>query len=492
MRLFPATLVLTAGLSFAQRPPAILIDGYHLLCQSENLTSQHDFGELQQRLEGEGVQVSFFGTCTFANRPSIEDLGKALGATIQKLNAPQVDLVSHSMGGLIVRAYLSGKQNASGVFQPPADTHVRKWVSIATPNFGALLPSLLTNFFPDQQAQELSGGSQFLFDLATWNQNRDDLRGVDAVGLVGNAGGAGPLQGSSDGTVAVTSASMSFTEPDERTRVLPYCHGAGDLTSILGLGCNAPPLAKIQSDNPLSWSIIDSFLAGTDAWKTMGHTPLQDGYLRIFGGVLKQNRNSLDQPAGSPSDDPYDPSPPMRGGYTVVIDKPGPRIALICPSAARVATLSLAPRMLISIYGAGLDASTVTVAGQTLSLGYNDDRQINTLLPANIGGLTQLTVSNAQGKQSVNIFVEDGSGTGPAAAIPTGNAISLYLTGLGNRVTPAAVFLDGTGVEVTYSGPAPGYPGLDQINFILPVNVTSGTVVVVAGSHASNAVTLPN
>jgi uncharacterized protein (TIGR03437 family) len=136
-----------------------------------------------------------------------------------------------------------------------------------------------------------------------------------------------------------------------------------------------------------------------------------------------------------------------------------------------------------------------------LSLGYNDDRQINTLLPANIGGLTQLTVTNAQGKQSVNIFVEDGvpaiftkdgSGTGPAAAIFTGNAVSLYLTGLGNSVTPPAVLLDGTGTEVTYSGPAPGYPGLDQINFLLPVDVTSGTVVVVAGSHASNTVTLPN
>ena len=56
-----------------------------------------------------------------------------------------------------------------------------------------------------------------------------------------------------------------------------------------------------------------------------------------------------------------------------------------------------------------------------------------------------------------------------------------FLAGLGNSVTLANVFLDGAATTVTYSGPAPGYPGLDQINFQLPAEVTSGTVVVVAG-----------
>src|SRR4029077_18838724 len=123
----------------------------------------------------------------------------------------------HSMGGLIVRSYLSGKQPPPGVFNPPVTFKVRKWVSIATPNFGALLPSIVADFLPGTQTSDLVPGSQFLFDLATWNQNRDDLAGVDTVGIIGNAGGSGPIQGSNDGTVAVTSASMSFTLPDERT-----------------------------------------------------------------------------------------------------------------------------------------------------------------------------------------------------------------------------------------------------------------------------------
>src|SRR5207247_456591 len=159
--------------AFAQRPPVMLVDGYHLLCDSGNLVSTGDFGELEQRLRGEGVSVTMFATCSFAGKPSIEDLGNAFGAAIRKLNVPEVDVVMHSLGGLIVRAYLAGKQNASGVFQPPADPMIRKWVSIATPNFGALLPSILTDFAPDIQVREMIPGSQFLFDLATWNQNHD-------------------------------------------------------------------------------------------------------------------------------------------------------------------------------------------------------------------------------------------------------------------------------------------------------------------------------
>ncbi len=219
--------------AFAQRPPVVLVDGYHFLCDSGNLVSTADFAELETRLRAEGVSVTFFGTCAFSGKPSIEDLGNSLGAVIRSLNVPQVDIVSHSMGGLIVRSYLAGKQTVSGVFRPPSDPKVRKWVSIATPNFGALLPAILSNFAPDTEARELVPGNQFLFDLATWNQNHDDLRGIDAIAIIGNAGGIGPLEKTNDGTVAVTSASLSFAEPDERTRILPYCHGSSDFTSLL-------------------------------------------------------------------------------------------------------------------------------------------------------------------------------------------------------------------------------------------------------------------
>src|SRR6266436_5919590 len=114
MRSLVVLLTLTTSAVFAQRPPVILIDGYHLTCDSDNLTSLHDFGFLQGRLESVGARVTFFGTCAFSGKPSLEDLGNALGATISNLNATEVDIISHSTGGLIVRSYLSGKQTTSG------------------------------------------------------------------------------------------------------------------------------------------------------------------------------------------------------------------------------------------------------------------------------------------------------------------------------------------------------------------------------------------
>jgi uncharacterized protein (TIGR03437 family) len=155
--------------------------------------------------------------------------------------------------------------------------------------------------------------------------------------------------------------------------------------------------------------------------------------------------------------------------------------------------------MLVSIYGNNLAGSTVSINGQALALNYSSDHQVNALLPNNVSGLVKLTVSNMQGKQTVNIFIEsavpaiftfDGSGRGPAAVIRTGNFISLYVTGLGAGGATPVVLLNGAPVSVTYAGPAPGFPGLDQINFQLPSGVTSGTVVVIAGGHTSNAVTI--
>ncbi|MDQ2944994.1 MAG: hypothetical protein M3Y27_03485, partial [Acidobacteriota bacterium] len=414
---------------------------------------------------------------------------------------------SHSMGGLIVRAYLSGKQVTPGLFNPRADPKIGKWISIATPNFGALFGGPLAQFAPDDQVREILPDSQFLFDLATWNQNHDDLRGVDAIGIIGNAGGLGSLfglsstSGNTDGLVPVTSASLRFAVADERTRVLPYCHSDDTLVTLLGGGCNAPPLAKIQADDQLSYLIINSFLAGTDDWKRIGHSPSQDPVLSKVGGTLQQKRDSADVPVGPIQNNNF-VTGTVPGTYTVVIDKPGPKVYLVAPAAARLSVLSVAPRMIVSIYGDQLDGATASINGQTLTQFYTSTHQINALLPADISGLVKLTVANATGKFTENLFVEDavpavfsldGSGTGTAAVIRTGNFISLYVTGLGTGAQVPTVLVNGTSATVSVAGPAPGFPGLDQINFAIPAGLpTSGPVPVTvqSGKHLSNTTTL--
>ena len=56
----------------SSRPPVVLIDGYHLFCDSSFSTSTGDFGNLEQYLRAEGVQVYFFGTCSIPGKPRIE------------------------------------------------------------------------------------------------------------------------------------------------------------------------------------------------------------------------------------------------------------------------------------------------------------------------------------------------------------------------------------------------------------------------------------
>jgi len=114
------------------------------------------------------------------------------------------------------------------------------------------------------------------------------------------------------------------------------------------------------------------------------------------------------------------------------------------------------------------------------------------------------------------VFTFNQSGTGPAVAIDaltftlppfdakraTGepNIITLFGTGLGSDATDTGgdvassvqAMIDNNAATVTYAGPAPGFTGLNQLNVVLPANITSGThtLVVARNGVASNPVTI--
>ena len=78
-------------------------------------------------------------------------------------------------------------------------------------------------------------------------------------------------------------------------------------------------------------------------------------------------------------------------------------------------------------------------------------------------------------------------------ALP-GQYITLWGTGLGGLTTPdVTVEIAGTLVKPSYAGHAPGQPGIDQINFLLPESTPDGCYVpltVRAGGMVSNEVTI--
>src|SRR5579864_5245466 len=423
-------------------PPVVFVNGYQNDCT--NSPFAHTFGIADQVLHANGNVILYFNNCDVAGKPSIEVLGVAFGAMLAALKYDDgsavdlVDVVAHSMGGLIVRSYLSGKQEQDGAFSPPAATHIRKIVFLATPHFGSGVAAF--GLGTNTQLDELSSGSHFLFGLATWNDNTDDLRGIDAVTLIGNGGtGRATTPGFDDGVVALTAASLGFYQAG-RTRIVPMCHvDGGGLVSLAGLcDSNAKGIAKTRSATDDNARFIVSFLNGTADWQTIGEAAEQNQFLSVYGGLylrpftasgspqtlnsaLAKTPNGTAKTLNMSNDEiaytdmfpagqveltanaasgslTRTVSLPAGAGQASLV-KPGPNVSRVQPAAAAAFPFSFAPRMLIAIYGEALAQSTdqarslplptmlsdaqVMLNGSPLGLLYVSQSQINALLPDN-------------------------------------------------------------------------------------------------------------
>jgi len=120
------------------------LDGFQLGSCPIPVASSNTFGNLQTYLSGAPNNISpiyFFEHCTECPSCVIEQLSGMLATFLNSLPYPQVDVVAHSMGGLIVRSYLSGKQTSG--FSPPLTQKISKAVFIASPHFGAFATDFL-------------------------------------------------------------------------------------------------------------------------------------------------------------------------------------------------------------------------------------------------------------------------------------------------------------------------------------------------------------
>jgi hypothetical protein len=416
-------------------------------------------------LKGTGAVVYFFDNCVeTSNGSTIEALGTTLGQFLNMIRydngmlVPQVDLVGHSMGGLIVRSYLSGIL-ANGVIAPPVYPRVRKFIQIGTPNFGSFLAansSFITQF--GAQSAELIPGNAFLWRLATWNQRGDDLRGVDAIAIVGNAGWelnglATKFPNLSDGVVSTTSASLGFVpstyaKDPSRTRVLPYCHI--DSTSLAGLFiyCSGSGIANVDHA-PETGAIVLSFLESTPDWASIGppaQTANGGAYFALenaagtqytelstvsplgFGQVLGSNLLSGEVDAffysefisGTGSFQAVSITNQMTtcgpfsvaGGYfSLFLCKFPPVISSIgplLPGAAKVVQSGTT----ITINGAGFGAQQCALCGvtasnpqpMTLQVSSWSDTSIQAFLPSTYESIARIGVTTAAGADAINIM----------------------------------------------------------------------------------------
>ncbi len=105
------------------------------------------------------------------------------------------------------------------------------------------------------------------------------------------------------------------------------------------------------------------------------------------------------------------------------------------------------------------------------------------------------------------IFTTAGSGTGEAAAInqngslnsasnpaPRGSIVSFYATGQGSSTGAVTLTIGGYQAQLPYAGPAPGFPGLMQINAQIPGGFLAPgvqpVVVSIGGASSQAGVTI--
>jgi len=192
----------------------------------------------------------------------------------------------------------------------------------------------------------------------------------------------------------------------------------------------------------------------------------------------------------------------------------------------------IAPGEFVSLFGTGMASSakvvappypftlngvTVLINGKQAPVQYVSATQINALVPYSTQGPTA-TIVVQNGAASSNtvtvpvaatapgVFALDQSGTGAGAvlhsnysvvnaanpAVP-GETVLVYLTGMGAvtpavadgaipgasniNATPLSVYVADVSVTPSYAGMAPGYPGLYQMNFTIPLTIsTTGPV----------------
>ena len=163
-------------------------------------------------------------------------------------------------------------------------------------------------------------------------------------------------------------------------------------------------------------------------------------------------------------------------------------------NGASMATGPIAPGEIVTIFGSGFDPAQTQLLfdGKPATTFYSSATQINALAPDTLspGSNTEVTIQ-VDGLVATDWFVPvaasepaiftTANGAGPAAAnnqdgsinsasnaAARGSVVSLYATGQGNDLSNVSVTIAGYAAQVPYAGPAPGFPGLMQINVQVP------------------------
>ena len=175
----------------------------------------------------------------------------------------------------------------------------------------------------------------------------------------------------------------------------------------------------------------------------------------------------------------------------------------------------ISPGGIATIFGTNLASAKpanlqVSVNGLASQIFYSDNRQINFLVPDSVtGAKADVAVSTSSGSFTASvplfqaapgIFFDSASGLGAILNTGSPKVVEVYTTGLGPVQAPTGgvqqtvlvpqVVVAGMAANVLFSGLAPGFPGLYQVNVQIPDGVPNGsqTLSITIGGVRSNQV----
>ncbi len=252
---------------------------------------------------------------------------------------------------------------------------------------------------------------------------------------------------------------------------------------------------------------IISTIAGRALYGLLGYydgnqDPIQHGYTGDGGPAVTAKLGS-----------PY--ALAVDSNFNVYLaDLPNGAVRLLAPSPIANAASGLAgpvaPGELVTIHGSGLGPAELTSEaagtqvffdGVAAPVIYTSATQVATLVPPLAGSTTSVEVSyrgtiEAAFTAAVTplapaLFTYDSTGRGLAAAIDQdhsyngltssalpGDTITLFATGLGlagQAGAPIKVTIGGAAAEILHAGPAPGRPGVTQIDVRVPLDALAAT-----------------
>lgn len=185
---------------------------------------------------------------------------------------------------------------------------------------------------------------------------------------------------------------------------------------------------------------------------------------------------------------------------------PVPAIQRVVNSAS-FAEVPVVPGSLTSIMGSAFSGKNVTVAfdGTPAKVLFSNDSQINIMAPAELAGKAsaQVTVSidgNASKARSINVapfapaifsgavLNQDSTVNSADNGASRGSVVQIFATGLSGAGAITGRIHDRVITQPYYAGPAPGLPGVQQVNLVVPEDLPAmSTDVYVCGAAASNA-----